>query len=166
MRIDLVGHGRVPDSIDAFKAKFSFLTSKGVLVPKLRFLFLWVGVVALGSTYAQEVIPDFYREPGLQVSRNFVSQSNNESIDPFTGALQHHYVDLHIPGNGGLDLNVIRSYNSSNVDPANALQPRPTAGWGVDNPLWSNSQGQGGISLRQQERAKRGRQPCYGASRR
>ena len=29
-----------------------------------------------------------------------------------------------------MDLKVIRSYNSSNVDPANATQPKTTAGWG------------------------------------
>ncbi len=85
---------------------------------------------AAAAAQAQEVIPDFYREPGIQPNRDFVNQSHHENIDPFTGSLQRHYVDIRIPGNGGLDLKVIRSYNSSNVDPANAGQPRTTAGWG------------------------------------
>lgn len=77
---------------------------------------------------AQEVIPDFYKEPGIQPNRDFVNKSHNENIDPFTGSLQRHYVDLRIPGNGGFDLNIIRSYNSSNVNPANVGQPKTTAG--------------------------------------
>lgn len=68
---------------------------------------------------AQEVIPDFYRDPGLNPNRSYVNQSFNEHIDPFTGSLQQHYVDLHIPGNGGFDLKVVRSYNSASVDPLN-----------------------------------------------
>jgi YD repeat-containing protein len=65
---------------------------------------------------AQDAVPNFYKEPGLNPNRDFVNQSNNEHIDPFTGALQRHYVDLHIPGNGGFDLKVIRSYNSASVE--------------------------------------------------
>ncbi|WP_265705497.1 RHS repeat domain-containing protein [Verminephrobacter aporrectodeae] len=79
---------------------------------------------------AQEVIPDFYKEPGIQPGRDFVNQSHHENIDPFTGSLQRHYVDIRIPGNGGLDLKIIRSYNSSNINSANPAQPRTTAGWG------------------------------------
>jgi YD repeat-containing protein len=87
-------------------------------------------LTAASAAQAQEVIPDFYKEPGIQPNRDAVNQSQHESIDPFTGSLQRHYVDIRIPGNGGLDLKVIRSYNSSNVDPGNARQPRTTAGWG------------------------------------
>ncbi|CAN7597987.1 hypothetical protein [Acidovorax sp. LjRoot194] len=87
-------------------------------------------IAAASAAQAQEVIPDFYKEPGIQPNRDAVNQSHHESIDPFTGSLQRHYVDIRIPGNGGLDLKVIRSYNSSNVDPASAGQPRTTAGWG------------------------------------
>lgn len=93
----------------------------------------WVGVTlftALSFVKAQESIPDFYKEPGIQPNRSFVNQSQNEFVDPFTGALQRHYVDLRIPGNGGMDLVIARSYNSSSVDPANPTQPRMTAGLG------------------------------------
>lgn len=83
--------------------------------------------------FAQEPIPDFYRDPGLNPNRSFVNQNFNEHIDPFTGALQHHYVDLHLPGNGGFDLKVIRSYNSSSVDPANldGYQSNAGVGWNI-----------------------------------
>ena len=47
-------------------------------------------------------------------TRDYVNQHPNERIDPFTGKLQYHFTDLFIPGNGGLDIVVQRSYNSLN----------------------------------------------------
>jgi YD repeat-containing protein len=61
-----------------------------------------------------EPIPSFYQEPGLSPNRGYVSQHANEHIDPFTGKLQWHFVDLYIPGNGGMDIKVQRSYSSLN----------------------------------------------------
>ena len=93
----------------------------------------WLWAILFSTTaigHAQEAIPDFYKEPGIQPNRAFVNQSQNENIDPFTGALQRHYIDLRIPGNGGMDLTIVRSYNSSSVDPANPTQPRMSAGLG------------------------------------
>lgn len=83
-------------------------------------LALTLSTVALSAT-AQTggKLPDFYKEPGLQPNRDFVNQHFGEHIDPFTGALQLHYTDIHIPGNGGFDLNIQRSYNSASVDRAN-----------------------------------------------
>lgn len=74
---------------------------------------------SVASALAQEVIPDFYNEPGLQKNRSSVNQHFSEHIDPFTGALQLHYVDVRVPGNGGFDIDVVRSYNSTSVDPLN-----------------------------------------------
>jgi YD repeat-containing protein len=78
-----------------------------------------VSTVLLGITSAvadgvDEPIPSFYQEPGLAQNRSDVSQHPNERIDPFTGKLQWHFVDLYIPGNGGLDIKVQRSYSSLN----------------------------------------------------
>lgn len=89
-------------------------------------VFLMVSVSAL----AQEAIPDFYKEPGLNPNRDYVNQSASEHIDPFTGALQRHYVDLHIPGNGGFDLKVVRAYNSASVDSLNPAGFNSVAGLG------------------------------------
>ena len=72
---------------------------------------LWVG--------AQSVVPDFYKDPGLYPNRDYLNQSVNEHIDPFTGSLQIHAVDLRVPGNGGLDIDIVRSYNSVGVDTSN-----------------------------------------------
>lgn len=79
--------------------------------------------------WAEEAMPDFYQEPGLYPNRDYLNQSYNEHIDPFTGGLQLHYVDLHWPGNGGFDLKAMRSYNSASVDIARADQGQSGVGW-------------------------------------
>ncbi|MBV8619167.1 MAG: RHS repeat protein [Curvibacter sp.] len=79
---------------------------------------------------AQNVIPDFYKDPGIYPHRDYLSQSVTEHIDPFTGSLQIHAVDLRIPGNGGLDISVTRSYSSAGVDTSNPATYNGTAGVG------------------------------------
>jgi YD repeat-containing protein len=79
---------------------------------------------------AQEVIPDFYKGPGIDPNRSYVNQSFAEHIDPFTGSLQLHYVDIHLPGNGGFDLSVVRSYSSAGVPYLNPAQYQGLAGVG------------------------------------
>lgn len=79
---------------------------------------------------ANEVISDFYREPGVYPNRDYVNQHINEHIDPFTGSLQLHAVDVHIPGDGGLSLDVVRSYNSATVDYDNPFLYHSPAGLG------------------------------------
>lgn len=83
-----------------------------------------------GPALAADMIPNFYEEPGLSPNRDYVNQAVNEHIDPFTGKLQLHSVDLFLPGNGGLDIKVQRSYNS--VDSFVSALPEPTVtglGW-------------------------------------
>lgn len=94
-----------------------------------NFLLISSTLIAL-EIFAQEVIPDFYKDPGITSNRSYVNQSESEYIDPFTGALKLSYIDLHIPGNGGMDINIIRSYNSSIVDLGNTNGAINTAGWG------------------------------------
>lgn len=64
------------------------------------------------SIAAAEIIPGYYSAPGLDPDRDYLNQSFSEYIDPFTGKLQLHYVDLTLPGNGGLDIEVHRSYTN------------------------------------------------------
>lgn len=97
---------------------------------KVKWLFFWVAAGWAINATAQEVIPDFYRNPGLYPNRSYVNQNFNEHIDPFTGALQHHYVDISIPGNGNFDLKVVRSYNSASVDTANPANYESLTGLG------------------------------------
>ncbi|HVZ45441.1 MAG TPA: RHS repeat-associated core domain-containing protein [Ramlibacter sp.] len=82
------------------------------------------------AAFGQEVIPDFYKDPGLYPNRSYVNQHVTEHIDPFTGALQLHSVDIHLPGNGGFDLKVVRSYNSASIDSANPAAYESLAGLG------------------------------------
>jgi hypothetical protein len=63
----------------------------------------------------KSVLPDFYAAPGVDPFRDQVQANLNEVIDPFSGGLHLSHVDMFIPGNGGFDIKVIRSYNSSNV---------------------------------------------------
>lgn len=86
--------------------------------------------MAAWPVHSQEVIPDFYKDPGIQPNRSYVNQGFGEFIDPFTGALQLHYVDIHLPGNGGFDLKVVRSYNSTSVEPTNPALHESLAGVG------------------------------------
>ena len=37
----------------------------------------------------------------------------DESVDPFSGNLTLVHTDIHLPGNGGLDLNIMRTYSSA-----------------------------------------------------
>jgi YD repeat-containing protein len=54
-----------------------------------------------------------YQEPGIAAGREYVKQHFAERIDPFSGNLSLQFVDLVIPGNGGFDLKVQRSYNAN-----------------------------------------------------
>lgn len=88
-------------------------------------------MVSMPIAFSQEVIPDLYKDPGLSPNRDYINQNVSENIDPFSGSLQRQYVDLQIPGNGGFDLKVIRSYNSSTVEPLNPAAYDSSSGAGV-----------------------------------
>jgi hypothetical protein len=54
---------------------------------------------------------DFYAEPGINPFATSEGQDATENIDPFSGNVHLSYVDLKIPGNGGLDIVIQRHYN-------------------------------------------------------
>jgi YD repeat-containing protein len=93
-----------------------------------------IGVVLLlvvgQAAISQEVMPDFYQEPGINPNRSYVEQNLSESVDPFSGALQLHYVDIHLPGNGGFDLKVTRSYNTAGVNSTSPASYKSLMGLG------------------------------------
>jgi YD repeat-containing protein len=83
----------------------------------VRLLGLAVLLIALSPLAAHgdginNPIPSFYEEPGLSPNHDYSNGYPDEHIDTFTGKLQLHYVDLFIPGNGGFNLKVQRSYTS------------------------------------------------------
>jgi YD repeat-containing protein len=71
---------------------------------------LW-GIVT-GFARADGTLPSYYQDPGLNPNRSTVNHNLDEHIDPFTGMLQLHHIDGTLPGNGGFDLVLQRSFNS------------------------------------------------------
>ncbi len=67
-----------------------------------------------------EPIPSFYEEAGFAPNHDYVSQHPSEQVDPFSGKLKLNYVDLFIPGNGGMDIKIQRSYHSVAETPEEA----------------------------------------------
>lgn len=59
-----------------------------------------------------EEIRDYYAEPGINPFKETINDSFNEQVDPFSGTLQLKYTDLFIPGNGGMDVRITRTYTS------------------------------------------------------
>jgi YD repeat-containing protein len=57
-----------------------------------------------------------YQEPGHAALRDYSVTQQVDSVDPFTGALKIAFRDLLIPGNGGLDIEVLRNYQSVTND--------------------------------------------------
>ncbi len=78
---------------------------------KLRFSMTLACFLCAGA-YAGGELPSFYQSPGIAENRKGVSHNADERIDPFSGMLQVHHTDVVVPGNGGFDLAIRRSYNS------------------------------------------------------
>lgn len=60
-------------------------------------------------------LDELYDAPGLDPHRETISSIPEEHIDPFTGGLTLTFEDIKLPGNGGLDLVIRRTFNSKNV---------------------------------------------------
>jgi YD repeat-containing protein len=56
-------------------------------------------------------------DPGQVTFRSTIGETDFEHIDPYTGELKLSYTDLHLPGNGGLDLTIHRVFKSSGHSP-------------------------------------------------
>lgn len=98
-----------------------------------RIFHFFLMVVIVGHAWADTAdtqMPNYYAEPGINPTRDYLNQHFGEHIDPFTGKLQHHYVDIYIPGNGGLDLKVQRSYTSVDENPSTERTPTGL-GWTI-----------------------------------
>lgn len=76
-----------------------------------------------------------YQDPGFNADRSYAGNGQVDSIDPFSGALKILVRDLVIPGNGGLDIEVLRNYQSvtNSVGPySNGYAARTPFGTGWD----------------------------------
>ena len=74
-------------------------------------VFVFVCLMCSSLVSAEEQ-RDYYAEPGLNPFQDSINQHQSESIDPFGGTLQLKYTDMMIPGNGGMDIRINRSYIS------------------------------------------------------
>ncbi|WP_277223230.1 RHS repeat protein [Pseudomonas indica] len=76
-----------------------------------------------------------YQEPGFGANRDFTASEQPDTVDPFTGALKIVIQDLFLPGNGGLDISVVRNYQSVTNDSgpySNGYKSRTPFGTGWD----------------------------------
>ena len=97
----------------------------------LRVLAILYTCFVFSSVFADQ-FRDYYAEPGLHPFKDSLNQHFNEHIDPFGGTLQLSYIDLKVPGNGGLDINIYRTYTSLQEK----VGPRTVSGVG-----WTMHQG-------------------------
>lgn len=100
-----------------------------------RSLLVLVAATLPGGAFSQNVaIPSSYNEPGYTSTRDFADASGTETIDPYTGQLHVHYRDLVVPGNGGLDIVVNRTYHSPTKqnNPYQYLSGQTATGLGWD----------------------------------
>jgi len=84
------------------------------MLRKLFFLFfamvfLLPPLVCAEDAYVEET---FYDAPGFNPHRKYFNQAFNERVDPYNGNLILTYTDIYLPGDGGLDLRLQRTYNS------------------------------------------------------
>ncbi|MCD2165549.1 RHS repeat domain-containing protein [Comamonas koreensis] len=90
------------------------LTSRGPIsaaIAGLAALVATTGAHAQSDETSLPSIPDYFEEKAASLGGS-VSQAPNETISTFTGKLSYNVTDILIPGNGGMDLVVGRSYNS------------------------------------------------------
>lgn len=78
--------------------------------------------------------PDYYTEPGIRQDKSYDSVADYEDIDPFGGTVKLHHVDLFLPGDGGADITIERSYMPREPRTAAAMNPES---WGAVGPcIW------------------------------
>jgi hypothetical protein len=76
------------------------------------------------------LFPIITPEPGLAGQRQHLQDAPHEFIDPFGGKLHFSFVDIHLPGNSGLDITVRRNY--VNLDEAQGIATlEPTSRLGL-----------------------------------
>lgn len=76
--------------------------------------FLLLTFLLPSSVFADGDDP-LYDAPGPNPYRETLGVADFEHIDPFTGGLFYSFEDMRLPGNGGLDLVIQRTFNSKNV---------------------------------------------------
>src|SRR5262249_13524657 len=73
---------------------------------------------------AGDVYDQFFRYAEKE-HKVYAEELPNETVDPFTGTLRVVQIDLVLPGKAGLDLRIVRSYNSKIWGRSDLLQMEP-----------------------------------------
>jgi len=92
--------------------------------------FLSFCLILYNGLASAQTIPDYYEESGINSNRDQFNVFGFEKIDPFSGKLSLHHTDIYLPGNGGLDLSVFRSYTSRGITAASIYGHRGVNGIG------------------------------------
>lgn len=74
-----------------------------------------IAIGSCGQLHSEEfnsALPWPYQDPGFSHNRDFSASQQPDTIDPFSGQLKMVIEDLRLPGNGGLDISVVRNYQS------------------------------------------------------
>lgn len=79
---------------------------------KLVTLHFFILIVGVGSAFAAPILKNPLMEFRDIILNQDQKSSFNETIDEYSGVLHVSHTDLTIPGNGGLDINIIRHYSS------------------------------------------------------
>ncbi len=88
---------------------------KPLMLKKRLVLFLAISLVSPQLVFAADDVFEeetFYGAPGFSPHRKYVNRTSNEHVDPYTGNILLTYTDIYLPGDGGLDLKIQRTYNS------------------------------------------------------
>lgn len=89
--------------------------SGGLMKKKIAFLLVLLSVISVTpkTLLAADPSLDPFYSMGHPSGGSSSPESVDESVDPFSGHLSLVHTDLYLPGNGGLDLKIMRTYSSS-----------------------------------------------------
>jgi len=79
---------------------------------------------------SESLMPDFYSDPSISTSKGYLGGAGSVTVDPFSGMASISTTDIVIPGNGGMDIVLTRSYNAP--DPLESPDHSPVGlGWSL-----------------------------------
>jgi YD repeat-containing protein len=79
---------------------------------------------------SESLMPDFYSDPSISTSKGYLGGAGSVTVDPFSGMASISTTDIVIPGNGGMDIVLTRSYNAP--DPMASPDHSPVGlGWSL-----------------------------------
>ncbi|HEX3036340.1 MAG TPA: RHS repeat-associated core domain-containing protein [Thermodesulfobacteriota bacterium] len=78
----------------------------------LRLIILLLVLILVGLSNVLAAVGQDYNEMGFSSNRTYIKYSEQEYVNPFSGNLILSNTDILLPGNGGLDLRIQRTYNS------------------------------------------------------